>query len=290
MYETGKQAQVIREMRAYKLHLLGISECRWTGCGKRITSTGETIVYSGRNDEKHHGGVAIIMNRNVTKAILEYAPVNERIIRARFQAKQGKLTIIQCYAPTNEADDEEKTDFYLALQSEIEKVPTHDVTIVMGDLNAKVGNDNTGNERVMGKYGCGNINDNGERLVDLCGTNNLVIGGTFFPHREIHKLTWISPNGRDKNQIDHIIINGKWRRSLQNVRVMRGADVASDHHPVVANIKLKLKKTSTHVNVKRKFDVGRLQDPKIQQEFKLEIKNRFQLLENLSTEDTDTIQ
>ena len=70
---------------------------------------------------------------------------------------------------------------------------------------------------------------------------------------------------------------------------MRGADVASDHHLVVANIKLKLKKTSTHVNVKRKFDVGKLQDPKIQQEFKLEIKNRFQLLENLSTEDSDTI-
>ena len=289
MYETGKQAQVIREMRAYKLHLLGISECRWTGCGKRITSTGETIVYSGRNDEKHQGGVAIIMNRNITKAMLEYAPVNERIIRARFQAKQGKLTIIQCYAPTNEADDEAKKDFYLALQSEIEKVPKHDVTIVMGDLNAKVGNDNTGNERVMGKYGCGNINDNGERLVDLCGINNLVIGGTIFPHREIHKLTWISPNGRDKNQIDHIIINGKWKRSLQDVRVMRGADVASDHHLVIANIKLKLKKLSTHVNVKRKFDVGKLQDPKIQQEFKLEIKNRFQLLENLITEDTNTI-
>jgi hypothetical protein len=141
----------------------------------------------------------------------------------------------------------------------------------------------------MGKYGCGNINDNGERLVDLCGINKLVIGGTIFPHKEIHKLTWISPNGRDKNQIDHIIINGKWRRSLQDVRVMRGADVASDHHLVVANIKLKLKKTSTHVNVKRKFDVGKLQDPQIQQEFKLEITNRFQLLENLSTEDTDTL-
>jgi hypothetical protein len=97
MYETGKQAQVIRELRACKLHLLGISEYRWTGCGKRITNTGETIVYSGRNDEKHHGGVAIIMNRNVTKVMLKYAPVNERIIRVRFQAEQGKLTIIQCY-------------------------------------------------------------------------------------------------------------------------------------------------------------------------------------------------
>jgi hypothetical protein len=99
--------------------------------------------------------------------MLEYAPVNERIIRARCQAKQGKLTIIQCYARTNEADDDEKTYFYLALQSEIEKVPKHDVAIVMGDLSAKVGHDNSGKERVMGKYGCGNINDNGERFVCL---------------------------------------------------------------------------------------------------------------------------
>lgn len=53
MYETEKQAKVIREMRAYKLHLLGIIECRWTGCSKRISSTGETIVCSSRNDEKH---------------------------------------------------------------------------------------------------------------------------------------------------------------------------------------------------------------------------------------------
>jgi hypothetical protein len=104
------------------------------------------------------------------------------------------------------------------------------------------------------------------------------MGGTIFPHREIHQLTWISPNGRDKNQIDHIIINGKWRRSLQDVRVMQGADDASDYHLVVANIKLKLKKSSIHVNVKRKIDVGKLQDPKIQQEFKLQTKNRFQLL------------
>ena len=76
---------------------------------------------------------------------------------------------------------------------------------------------------------------------------------------------------------------------MQDVCVMRGADVASDHHLVVANIRIKLKKSSTHVNVKRKFDVGKLQDPKIQQELKLEIKNRFQLLENLITEETDTI-
>lgn len=287
MYETGKQAQILNEMKNYKLHLLGISECRWTGCGKSIARSGETIIHSGRTDNKHQQGVAIIMNKQTAKSLIEYNPVNERIIRARFHAKKGKVTFIQCYAPTNEAEEEVKTEFYNTLQAEIRKVPTHDLTIVMGDLNAKVGNDNTGNERVMGKYGCGQMNENGELLVDFCGINNLVIGGTIFPHKDIHKLTWNSPNGRDKNQIDHIMINGKWKRSLQDVRVKRGADIASDHFLITANIKLKLKKMSSPTTIKRKFDINKLQDTKVKQEFNLQIKNRFQVLEDTIEETSE---
>ncbi|GFS16756.1 craniofacial development protein 2 [Elysia marginata] len=72
------------------------------------------------------------------------------------------------------------------------------------DLNAKVGDENIGAERTKGIHGCGSINNNGERLVELCASNDLVIGGTLFEHPAIHKLTWYSPNGHDKNQIDHI--------------------------------------------------------------------------------------
>ena len=110
----------------------------------------------------------------------------------------------------------------------------------MGDLNAKVAIDNMYCERAMGKHGCGTRNENGERLVDFCNVNNLVIGGTLFPHQDIHKLTWRSPNGRDKNQFDHLMISGTWKRSLLDVRVKRGADVSSYHHVVTAFIKLKL--------------------------------------------------
>lgn len=94
----------------------------------------------------------------------------------------------------------------------------------------------------MGRHGLGVRNENGERLADLCKLNNLIIGGSVFPHKDIHKATWVSPDHITKNQIDHICISKTFRRSMQDVRAKRGADVASDHHLVVARLKLKLKK------------------------------------------------
>ena len=83
----------------------------------------------------------------------------------------------------------------------INTVPKHDIKLIIGDFNAKVGLDNTGFEDVMGKHGVGVRNDNGSRLVDFCDYNNLVITGTCFPHKEIHKLTWRSPDGKTHNHI-----------------------------------------------------------------------------------------
>ena len=74
----------------------------------------------------------------------------------------------------------------------------------MGDMNAKVGMDNTGREEVMGKHRArAEMNENGERWVDFCQANELVIGGTLFPHKECHKRTWRSPHGVIVNQIDN---------------------------------------------------------------------------------------
>ena len=64
------------------------------------------------------------------------------------------------------------------------------------------------------------------RLIDFCGISNFVI---LFAHKEIHKLCWISPNQRGKKQIDHLLISGKWRRSLQDVRFRSGVDVGCAH-------------------------------------------------------------
>ena len=157
----------------------------------------------------------------------------------------------------------------------------------MGDLNAKAGSDNLNFERVMGREGCGVQNDNGERLVEWCAFNNMIIGGTLFPHRNIHKLTWTSPNGRDQNQIDHLMVNSMWRRSLLDVRVRRGADASSDHHLVTAKVRLKLRAAGPNKQRIPRYDISRLQDQRTKNAFILQLRNRFQALSNIDEQGTD---
>ena len=86
----------------------------------------------------------------------------------------------------------------------------------MGDLNAKIGADNTGYEQVMGKHGLGRMTENGEQFADFCAQNNLVIGGSAFEHGCIHKATRRSPDHVTENQIDHVCICRRFGRSLQS--------------------------------------------------------------------------
>ena len=81
-----------------------------------------------------------------------------RIITARINAKIQKITIIQCYAPTNNAEPYEKEEFYNKLQAVVENAPIRDILIVMGDFNAKLGGNSASIERIMGKEGFGDVN------------------------------------------------------------------------------------------------------------------------------------
>ena len=86
------------------------------------------------------------------KKLVEWKTINSRLLKARFKGRHNNLTVIQCYAPTNESEDKIKDAFYDQLESEIISSSNHNILIVMGDLNAKVGNEHTGLERVMGKH------------------------------------------------------------------------------------------------------------------------------------------
>ena len=280
LYQTGKLAQVVREFDNYKLDILGISEARWTQSGRRKLASGHTIIYSGRDDNNHTEGVALLLSDKMDKCLIEWKPHGPRLLQARFNSRYTKLSIIVCYAPTEEAEEEDKDSFYDRLQAITENIKSHDMLIVLGDLNARVGVENEGRERVIGKNGYGIINDNGERLCSFCEENDLVVGGSLFPHKDIHKTTWNSPNGVTKSQIDHILINGRWRSSLKDVKVYRGADIASDHSLVIAKVRLKLRKNRKQNERGRQFDTNKLKNADTKQAFQHELKNRFEVLAN----------
>ena len=119
----------------------------------------------------------------------------------------------------------------------LDHTPRRDIKVLLGDFNAKIGPDKTGKERVMTRHGLGCMNENGEQFSDFCSFNDLVIGGRILLHRAIHKATWVSPDGQTSNQIDHITIARKWRSSLLDVRIKRGADVTSDHDLLLGTLK-----------------------------------------------------
>ena len=72
-------------------------------------------------------------------------------------------------------------------------------------------------------------NDNGIRLVNFATSKNLVVKSTMFPHRNIHKHTWTSPDGKTHNQTDPVLIDRRWHLSVLDVRSFRGADCDTDH-------------------------------------------------------------
>ena len=119
-------------MRRYKIGILGISECRWSGFGRLKTQTGETILYSGHDNEVYQSGVALALDKESAKCLKCWAPISDPIISACFYSWYIKTSIIQVYAPTNEAEVEAKYDFYDQLQKVIDSVPKHDILYLWG--------------------------------------------------------------------------------------------------------------------------------------------------------------
>ena len=96
---------------------------------------------------------------------MEWKPINSTLMKIRLKGKHININIIQCYAPTNDSEEESKDAFYDQLQAELERTPCHEMKTAMGDLNAKAGGDNTSHDRAMGKEGCGSMNNNGKAMM-----------------------------------------------------------------------------------------------------------------------------
>ena len=146
------------------------------------------------------------------------------------------------YAPTSNAEEAEVEWFYEDLQELLELTPQKDVLFIIGDWNTKVGSQETAG--VTGKFGLGIRNEAGQRLIEFCQENALVIANTIFQQYKRRLYTWTSPDGQHQNQTLYSL--QRWRSFIQSAKTRLGADCGSDHELLIAKFRLKLNKVECH--------------------------------------------
>ena len=141
----------------------------------------------------------------------------------------------------------------------------------MGNRKAKVGSQEI--PGVTGKFGLGVQSEAGQRLIEFCQKNTLVIANTLFQQHKRRLYTWTSPDGQHWNQIDYILCSQRWRSSIQSAKTTPGADCGSDHELLIAKFRLKLKKVEKTTRPFR-YDLNQ-----ILYDYTLEVRNRFKGLD-----------
>ena len=128
-------------MARVNVNILGISELIRTGMGE--FNSDDHYIYYCRQESLKRNGVAIMVNKRVQNAVLGCNLKNDRMISVSFQGKQFNITVIQVYAPKNNAEEAEVEQFYKDLQDLLELTPQKDILFIIGDWNAKVGSQET---------------------------------------------------------------------------------------------------------------------------------------------------
>ena len=193
------------------------------------------------------------------------------MISVHFQGKPFNITVIQVHAVTSNTEEAEVEQFYEDLQDLLELTPQKDVLFIIGDWNAKVGSQET--PGVTGRFGLGMRNEAGQRLIEFCQENALVIANTLFQQHKRRLYTWTSPEGQHRNQIDCILCSQRWRSSIQSAKTRPGADYGSDHELLIAKFRLKLKKVGKTTRPFR-YDLNQ-----IPYDYTVEVRNRFKGLD-----------
>ena len=208
----GKLEVVKQEMARVNVNILGISELKWTAMCE-FNSHDHSLYYGGYKSLRRNG-VAIIVKKRIQNAVAGCNLNNYRMISVCFQGKTFNITVIQVHAPTSNDEEAEVERFYEDRQDR--QGPKKVVLYVIVDWNAKVGSQET--PGVTGKFGSLVWNEAGQRRIEFCKENTLVIENTLFQLHKKRLYKWPSPGDQHLNQIDYIVCGQRWRSSIQSAK------------------------------------------------------------------------
>lgn len=262
LYRPGAAQQLADALTKCKADITAIQEMRWIGQG--CLKKNNCDIYYSCHPERHEFGCGFVVGAKLRRRVSHFTPINERLATIRITAKFFNISLICAHAPTEEKDDVAKDTFYAELDRAYGRCPSHDIKILLGDFNAKVGQEGIFGTTV-GRFSLHETtSSNGLRLIDYAAAHNMVVSSTRFRHLNIHQASWLSPDRLTRNQIDHVVIDARHASSILDVRTFRGPNIDSDHYLVAAKVRTRLcvAKTSRR-SMSRKLDIDGLQSQQI---------------------------
>lgn len=291
---NGKEIELTEEFEKANLSLLCITETKKKGTEITKMKGGHILIHSGvPENERSRAGVGCIIHKELAQNIIEWKFYNERLLEVSLEIEKDRIiSIIIAYGPNEDDKAANKEKFWEELQEILDR--QKNITYIMGDINARIGNNNIGVETIMGKNGEGHSNSNGNRFIDFCVINDLAIMNTFFKHKDIHKYTRVEDSRNEKSIIDYIVTSREEKKNISDVRVMRGAEIGSDHYLVTMKVKTQEKeihRNNTKVVERKTLNIKthKLKDIEIREEYQKNITKEINKTKTIDTTNIETV-
>ena len=278
----GQLPELIASAEEYKIDIICIQKHRYTHT-KDIkyheTGNGWSLVTVSAWKNSVNAAVGLLIGPRALKTLNSIEKIQPRMMAATFSVNP-RATIISCYSPTNVSEETEPITFYDELSSLVRSIPKH-MLVIGGDMNAQIGKN--GNN----KYNLHNTsNRNGQYLTDFMIENRLACLNTNYQKREGKLWTYTYANNT-KAQIDSVIINKKWKNSAMNCEAYSSFEgVSTDHRIVTAKIRLSLRKNAKRTATTKHYDWALLNKRDVRDKYVLELRNRFETLQEKTEEST----
>ncbi|KAK3559288.1 hypothetical protein QTP86_010738 [Hemibagrus guttatus] len=247
---SGKGRELADVMERRKVDILCVQETRWKGSKARSIGAGFKLFYYGVDSKRN--GVGVVLKEEFVRNVLEVKRVSDRVMSLKLEIEGVMLNVVSGYAPQVGCELEEKERFWSELDEVMESIPTGERVVIGADFNGHVGEGNTGDEEVMGKFGVKERNLEGQMVVDFAKRMDMGVVNTYFQKREEHRVTYKS--GGRSTQVDYILCRRGNLKEISDCKVVVGESVARQHRMVVCRMTLMVcKKKRSEIEKKTKW-------------------------------------
>ncbi|KAK3550868.1 hypothetical protein QTP70_007369 [Hemibagrus guttatus] len=264
---TGKGRELADMMERRKVDILCVQETRWKGSKARSIGAGFKLFYYGVDSKRN--GVGVVLKEEFVRNVLEVKRVSDRVMSLKLEIEGVMLNVVSGYAPQVGCELEEKERFWSELDEVMESIPTGERVVIGADFNGHVGEENTGDEEVMGKFGVKERNLEGQMVVDFAKRMDMAVVNTYFQKREEHRVTYKS--GGRRTQVDYILCRRGNLKEISDCKVVVGESVARQHRMVVCRMTLMVCKTKRS-KIEKKTKWWKLKKEECCEEFRQKLR------------------